>query len=156
MKNSESIESSNSSNVQKSKRDFLKIALISGFGAWLTSILYPITAYLKPPKVTGIEVKSMKVMKVSELRNNQAKIFRFGDTPAILILSSSGELHAFNATCTHLDCTVQYKEDIQMIWCACHNGKYDVNGRNVSGPPPRPLTPYTVKIINDEIYVSKA
>ncbi len=146
---------SSTSTHSESKRDFLKYVIGGGFIAWLIAILYPILAYLKSPKITGVEVRSIKVMKVDELQNNQAKIFRFGDTPAILILTKSGEFRAFKATCTHLDCTVQYREDLQMIWCACHNGKYDVSGRNVSGPPPKPLQPYTVNVKGDDVYVSK-
>ncbi len=140
----------------RSKRDFLKIFIWSGITAWLAAILYPILSYLRPPKLAGAEVKSVMVMKAGELKNNQAKLFRFGETPGILVRTNAGELRAFKATCTHLDCTVQYKEDIQMFWCACHNGKYDTSGRNVSGPPPAPLTPYVVNVKGDEIYVSKS
>ena len=27
-------------------------------------------------------------------------------------------------------------------FCNCHNGLYDINGRNIAGPPPRPLEVY--------------
>jgi Rieske Fe-S protein len=50
---------------------------------------------------------------------------------------------------------VQYKKELGLIWCACHNGKYDLNGRNVSGPPPRPLDEYRVTIQGGEIMISK-
>jgi Rieske Fe-S protein len=50
---------------------------------------------------------------------------------------------------------VQYRGDLKQIWCACHNGLYDLHGRNVSGPPPRPLDEYSVNVINDEILVSR-
>jgi Rieske Fe-S protein len=42
-----------------------------------------------------------------------------------------------------------------VIWCACHNGKYDLNGHNISGPPPRPLEEYRVIVQKDEIFISK-
>jgi Rieske Fe-S protein len=42
-----------------------------------------------------------------------------------------------------------------VIWCACHNGKYDLNGKNISGPPPRPLTEYNVIEKGKEVYISK-
>jgi Rieske Fe-S protein len=45
---------------------------------------------------------------------------------------------------------------MQRIWCACHNGYYDMNGRNIAGPPPRPLTEYKVVQKGDDIIVSKA
>jgi len=50
---------------------------------------------------------------------------------------------------------VQYREEKQDIWCACHNGIYDLNGKNVSGPPPRPLELYRVNVKGDQIVVSK-
>jgi len=65
----------------------------------------------------------------------------------------NGNFKAFSATCTHLDCTVQFKNDTQQIWCACHNGLYDLEGRNISGPPPRPLTKYGVRTIRGNVVV---
>ena len=72
----------------------------------------------------------------------------------ILIQTEKGNFKAFYATCTHLDCIVQYKPDTNQILCACHNGIYDLKGRNVSGPPPKPLDELIVKIIKDEIIIS--
>jgi len=66
---------------------------------------------------------------------------------------STGEYRAFTAVCTHLGCTVQYRPDLQEIWCPCHNGIYDLQGRNVSGPPPRPLAQYQVHIQGQDIVV---
>jgi Rieske Fe-S protein len=84
------------------------------------------------------------------------KIFKFGNEPALLLRTEEGEVRAFAATCTHLDCTVQYRADLRRIWCACHNGSYDLNGTNVAGPPPRPLPRYTVNIVGDDIFVSRS
>jgi len=141
--------------VQQSKRDFLKYVLGAGIIAWLASVLYPLFAYLKPPKQAEVEVTSVKVGKLGDVPLDSGQIVRFGNIPVILIRSTKGELRAFNATCTHLDCTVQYRKDMGVIWCACHNGKYDLNGRNISGPPPRPLTPMRVVVQNDEVFIAK-
>jgi Rieske Fe-S protein len=97
----------------------------------------------------------VKVGKLSEMENESAQIIRFGNKPVSVVRTTSGDVHAFNATCTHLDCTVQFKKELGVIWCACHNGKYDLNGRNISGPPPKPLETYRVVIKNEEIFVSK-
>ena len=82
-------------------------------------------------------------------------IFRFGGRPGILIRTPEGELRAFSAVCTHLDCTVQYKADTAQIWCACHNGFFDLNGSVVAGPPPRPLERFTVNQRGSDIVVSR-
>ena len=62
---------------------------------------------------------------------------------------------AFSAVCTHLNCTVQYRPDLSQIWCACHNGHFDLNGKNVEGPPPRPLEAFAVNARGNQIVVSK-
>jgi Rieske Fe-S protein len=71
------------------------------------------------------------------------------------MLGSDGQYRALSATCTHLSCTVQYRGDLRQVWCACHNGMYDLAGRNLSGPPPRPLEQYDVHVRGDEIIVSR-
>lgn len=140
---------------QVSKRDFLKILLGSGLGALAIAVIYPLISYLKPPKVKEVQVSSVKVGKVNEIPNDSGTLFKFGNKPVILVRTASGEFRAFEATCTHLDCTVQFRQDMGVIWCACHNGKYDLNGRNISGPPPRPLNPFKVIVQGEDVFVSK-
>jgi Rieske Fe-S protein len=139
----------------KSKRDFLQWILAGGVTAFLGAVLYPIFAYLIPPKQTEVEVSSVKAGKLSEMEKESGKIIKFGTKPVILIRTANDEVRVFSATCTHLDCTVQFRKDFGMIWCACHNGKYDLNGRNISGPPPRPLDELRVVVQGDEILISK-
>jgi Rieske Fe-S protein len=93
--------------------------------------------------------------KTGELKPNSAKIFKFGTKPGLLLLTAEGEYRAMSATCTHLNCTVQYRADLQHVWCACHNGHYDLNGKNIAGPPPRPLELYEVHVRGDEIIVNR-
>ena len=140
---------------QKNRRDFLKYLLTGGVVGFLAAVAYPLVAYLRPPKQREVEVSSVKVGKLSEIEKNSGRIIRFGNKPVIVIRTAAGDVRAFSATCTHLDCTVQYKSDQGILWCACHNGKYDLNGRNISGPPPRPLDAYRVVVQGEEVLVSK-
>jgi Rieske Fe-S protein len=82
------------------------------------------------------------------------KTVSVGDKPVVVVRTSAG-FRAFSAVCTHLNCTVQYRPDFQNIWCACHNGVYDLQGKNISGPPPRPLEAYKVDISGDDLYVTR-
>ena len=149
------VNNTGSSDSTENRRDFLKFVLGGGLVAWAAAVLYPILAYLDPPKQGEVLVSSVKAGKVKDMEKDSGVIVRFGNKPVILIHSSSGEFRAFSATCTHLDCTVQYRKDLGVIWCACHNGKYDLTGHNVSGPPPRPLDEYQVIIQGEDILVSK-
>jgi cytochrome b6-f complex iron-sulfur subunit len=136
-----------------SRRKFLNILIGGGLLGWIGSVLYPIFSYLNPPEIPEANVNSIKVGPASDFPLNQGKILKFGKKPVILVQLNAGEFKAFTATCTHLDCIVQYRQDTKQIWCACHNGVYDTNGRNISGPPPRPLDEYKVNIVNNEIII---
>lgn len=137
------------------RRRVIEILLGGGLLASLASFLYPVLRYLVPPAVADLGGDEIVAAKLTELKANSAKIFRFGSRPGLLIMNSDGTYRALSATCTHLACTVQYRSDLRQIWCACHNGIYDLNGRNVSGPPPRPLDVFDVHVRGDEIVVSR-
>ena len=137
------------------RRGFVNVLLGGGIIGWLAAVLYPVVSYLRPPKVPEANVQTVKAGLASEFPNDSAEIIKFGRKPVILVRTGEGEFRALGATCTHLDCIVQYRSDLKQIWCACHNGLYDLNGRNISGPPPRPLEPYAVNIVDDEIHISE-
>jgi cytochrome b6-f complex iron-sulfur subunit len=137
------------------RRRFLQVVLGGGFVASLMSFVYPVLRYMVPPETTDMGGDSVIAGKVSELKANAAKVFRFGSRPGLLVRTADGEYKALSATCTHLSCTVQYRNDTHQVWCACHNGLYDLSGRNVSGPPPRPLESYDVHVQGDDVVVSR-
>jgi Rieske Fe-S protein len=138
------------------RRRFVHFLLGSGLLVSVGSFFYPLLRYLVPPASADLGTDTVVAGKVGDLKPNSGKIFRFGNKPGLLLLTSEGEYRALSATCTHLDCTVQYRGDVHQIWCACHNGFYDLNGRNVAGPPPRPLETYEVHVRGDEIVVSRS
>ena len=142
--------------VQPSRRRLMQALLGGGVMASVASFLYPVVRYLIPPAVADLGGDEVVAGKVGDLKPNTGKIFRFGSRPGLLILNAQGEYKALSATCTHLGCTVQYRSDLGEIWCACHNGIYDQNGRNISGPPPRPLEVFTVNQRGDDIVVRRS
>jgi len=137
------------------RRQWIGIFLGGGLLASLASFIYPVLRYLIPPVIADLGGDEIVAAKVAELKPSLAKIFRFGSRPGLLIMNADGTYRALSATCTHLGCTVQYRSDLRQIWCACHNGIYDLNGRNVSGPPPRPLDLFDVHLRGDDIVVSR-
>jgi len=138
------------------RRRFLNYLLGTSVVATLGAILYPILRFMSPPEIIEAAQNSVVAAKLTELPVNSGKIFKFGSKPGIVIRTSEGELKAFSAVCTHLDCIVQYRTDTKQIWCACHNGQYNLNGKNIGGPPPRPLEEYSVNQRGDEIVVTRS
>ena len=137
------------------RRRFVEVLLGSGFLATAAAFVYPVLRYLIPPTTSDLGSDAVVAGRVGDLKPNSGKIFRFGSRPGLLIRTASGEYRAMSATCTHLSCTVQYRDDLREVWCACHNGKYNLDGRNVSGPPPRPLEAFDVQVRGEEVFVRR-
>lgn len=137
------------------RRRFLNYLLGTSFGATLVAMLYPAIKFVIPPEVIESTQNSVVAAKTNELAANSGRIFKFGNKPGILIRTASGEVKAFSAVCTHLECIVQYQPEKKQIWCACHNGQYNLSGQNVGGPPPRPLEEFVVNTRGDDIVVTK-
>ena len=137
------------------RRRFLNILLVLSGLAIIRGIIYPVFKYLLPPENPGSIPGEVEVGPISEVAPNSAKIFRFGTKPGILVHLSNNGFKAFSAVCTHLSCTVEYRPDHQDFYCPCHAGVYDLNGRNIGGPPPTPLEEYYVELRNEKIYVSR-
>jgi cytochrome b6-f complex iron-sulfur subunit len=141
---------------EATRRGFVNWLLSTSAVAFVLSVLYPLSRYLVPPPTGESTAASVTIpIKPDEVKPNTGQIFKFGSRPGILVRTAGGQLRAFSAVCTHLNCTVQYRPDLSEIWCACHNGHFDLNGQNVAGPPPRPLEAYVVNVRGNQIVVSK-
>ena len=137
------------------RRHFVTAFLGAAASALAASVLYPVVRFLSPPRIPEATSDRVLAGKVSELSAEGWKIFPFGSEPGILVEAADGRFLAYSAACTHLGCTVQFDPPSKRIWCACHNGWYDLEGKNVEGPPPRPLTGYRVQVVGDEIFVTR-
>ena len=138
------------------RRSFLDWLLGTSAVATLGAIVYPILRFMTPPQIVESAENSVVAAKLSEVPPNSGKIFKFGNKPGILVHTAAGEFKAFSAVCTHLECIVQYKEDTKQIWCACHNGQYNLSGQNIGGPPPRPLEEFKVNTRGDDVVVTRS
>ena len=137
------------------RRNVVQWLLGTGFAISLSSFLYPVIRFLNPPAVSEAAVNEIVAGKVQDLTPNSGRIARFGSVPVLLVRISQTEWRAFSAVCTHLSCIVQYDPERTRIWCACHNGVYNLHGQVVSGPPPRPLQPYSVHVRDNDVVITQ-
>ena len=141
---------------EHSRRRWLTYLLGTSLGASLVSFLYPVLRYVVPPVSSEPSLSEIELdVKASDILPNSGRIVPFSGKPVILFRTAAGELKALTATCTHLACTVQFRGDRSDIWCACHNGVYDANGTNISGPPPRPLTKLDVAVRGEKVVIRR-
>lgn len=149
-------ETGASEGVGGSRRSFLDWLLGLSAAGTLGAIVYPVFHFVFPPaRAKGRAKGAVLATQASEMPPGSGKVFPLGTRPAILIHTPDGKWRAFSAKCTHLSCTVRYRNDMNVIWCPCHDGMFDLTGKNVSGPPPAPLPEHAVVIRGDEIYVSE-
>jgi Rieske Fe-S protein len=147
------------------RRSWLLRGLKTGVAVTLGAVLYPVARFLRPrPATRAGALEVVAPFRLADLKADSEGrwpgLFEFGGKPCLVILTPDGQLKAFNAICTHVDCTVEFRAGKKDIYCACHSGVYDLNGRNVSGPPPRPLETYKVTTRGEpgkeEIVVSRS
>jgi cytochrome b6-f complex iron-sulfur subunit len=130
----------------QTRRGFLDALLGTAAAGMLASIFYPVLRYLKPlPAGAPGGPLRLTSAEVAALERKSFIIVAVGGKRVLVLRDRDGAVRALDARCTHEGCTVQYVEGESVIWCACHNARFDLEGRVLSGPPPRPLPRYLAK-----------
>jgi nitrite reductase/ring-hydroxylating ferredoxin subunit len=135
------------------RREFVKflvlvsVAFVAG-QAWIA------TKSLLRRRRTAEPPAPRKIASLGELPPGSARTFQYpGDDPCLLVRDRDGQLFAYSQACTHLSCAVVPEIDSGMLRCPCHEGFFDLrSGRNVAGPPPRPLPRILLEARGDDIY----
>jgi Rieske Fe-S protein len=71
----------------------------------------------------------------------------------LLIRPDERTLVAYSQSCTHLSCAVIPRVNEGVLHCPCHEGYFDLlTGRNIAGPPPRPLPKIVLEIERNDVY----
>jgi Rieske Fe-S protein len=136
------------------RRQFLNSLLGGWLGALLASFLYPVIKFVFPPYKEPDKV-TLFFSEFKDIEPGTVKSFAWGAKPGLIKKKMNGSYLAFVAVCTHLDCTVTYKPDQKKFFCACHDGWYDEDGKNIGGPPPRPLRQLIVAIDGESLIVKR-
>ena len=82
----------------------------------------------------------------------EALPMEFGKQKLVVLRTDEG-VSAFSRRCTDLGCLVSWSKERQEFVCPCHQGVFDKTGRNIAGPPPRPLDRFDVIKRGEQLYV---
>jgi len=132
------------------RRDFLSVAVAGSATAFAVAGGYPVVRYLEPPKQGPTGPTS--VGKLEDFPVGSVRTVLVAERP-VFVLRTDTEVRAFSALCTHLQCVVQFSPDHKRFECPCHGGVYAIDGRNLEGPPSRPLDELTVTIAEGTVIV---
>jgi menaquinol-cytochrome c reductase iron-sulfur subunit len=150
-----------------SRRQFLN-TMVNAVGAGITAILaVPLAGYFLDPamrKAAG-EKNWVKLGPADKLTGSPQQ-FPFQtvrtegfmkqnvNATAYAYMDDAGKPVAISNTCTHLGCPAGWDASQEKFLCPCHGGVYDKTGKNIGGPPPRPLPAFEAKVENGDIYIN--
>jgi menaquinol-cytochrome c reductase iron-sulfur subunit len=75
------------------------------------------------------------------------------ETSAWLRRVNQEEFIAFSVDCTHLGCPIRWLPSANLFMCPCHGGVFYADGKVASGPPPRPLFRYPVRVQDGQVQI---
>jgi menaquinol-cytochrome c reductase iron-sulfur subunit len=154
------------SKKQLSRRDFLSIATGAIGGLISIALGIPAIAYIIGPALKRQEAQNwIRLGPVSKVELGVPTLFKAKiqrqtgwivneEEITTFVLTENGrDFIAISNICTHLGCRVRWIADQNQFFCPCHNGIFDKYGNVVSGPPPRPLDRYEVRVENDRLLI---
>lgn len=145
------------------RRSFLKTAALTGFATLITGV--PLASYLVAPALQKGTGRWVDFGPLDNLEPGKIQMlsYEFMVKDGWQVLPQRGFVWArrepdgtplvFASTCTHLGCNVIWTEEEGAFVCPCHTGRFDRDGRNVSGPPTRPLTRLEHKVEDGSLQV---
>lgn len=126
------------------------VALVTG-GVMTAAILVPVVGFAAADTLKEEEWRWIDVGPLSDFPDGQTtSIAVSGPAPEsdrrAFLRHKDGAIIAIWNRCAHLGCPVSYSPGGDVYACPCHGGAYDSLGRVTSGPPPRPMDRFDVKI----------
>lgn len=149
-----------------SRRDLLSIGTLAIGGIISIALGIPAVAYIIGPARRRVQEENwIRLGPVSKVEIGTPTLFKARverqvgwiineEEISVYILTEDGRnFVALSNICTHLGCRVRWISDQGQFFCPCHNAIFNKQGEVVTGPPPRPLDQYVVKVEDEQIYV---
>jgi Rieske Fe-S protein len=133
------------------RREFVRYLTLGSAGAAFGSVGLAGMTQLRRP----VERTPQRIAALDDIPVAGSLLFRYPTDadPAIVIRPTEDELLAYSQRCTHLACVVIYEHDDDELVCPCHHGVFDAqDGRNVAGPPQRPLNRIELELRDGEVW----
>lgn len=135
------------------RRQFLTWLSRAFLGLWAIGGAGVVTAYLGAPDKDEADGRQVRIGRLDDLRIGEARLVRHGVAPFFVIRTNETTVVALSAVCTHVRCILNFDRERRVIACPCHDGRFDLKGNVLSGPPPRSLPAYEVSMRAGEVFV---
>ena len=149
-----------------SRRNFLSVATwtlggVIGLGVMIPSVAYIIgpasqktgtEEWIRLGSASKVEIGTPTLFKV-KVEQKTGWIVSEEELSFYVMTDNGRDYVAMSNICTHLGCRVRWISEQEQFFCPCHNAVFDKEGNVESGPPPRPLDKYEVKVDGNQLYV---
>lgn len=153
--------------VQMSRRRLLDY-LTRGLGAVIAAALAgPLLGYTASPALEQEEVTWRELCLAGDIPVGKPTRVKYAyakkegwyehqvEATAWVATRDGSTFTVFHPACTHLGCGYHWEEDKQQFLCPCHTGVFDLDGKVVAGPPPRPLDRFENKVEDGKIFIGQ-
>jgi cytochrome b6-f complex iron-sulfur subunit len=138
----------------ETRRRFLTLLSQAFLALWGLGGAVVVAAYLKAPQKKEREAGQMvSAGLLDDYRVGEGRLVRHGVTPFFVVRLDATRVVAVSAVCTHVRCILGFDPARKALVCPCHDGRFDLTGNVLSGPPPRALPSYVVSVRAGEIFV---
>jgi menaquinol-cytochrome c reductase iron-sulfur subunit len=153
--------------INVSRRDFMKTAILGIGGLIGAAIGLPAVAYVVGPALQQNVSEWIRLGSAGKVELNTPTLFKTTiekqtgwinaqEEFSVYVLTTNGqEFVVMSNVCTHLGCRVRWIADKDGFYCPCHNGVFAKDGSVVSGPPPRALDRFEVKVEDGVLFVKR-
>jgi cytochrome b6-f complex iron-sulfur subunit len=136
------------------RRRFLTWLSQAFLSLWGLGTAAAVAAYLRAPdRGERIAERIVRVGLLEDLPVGEGRLVRHGAAPFYVVRVDAARIVALSAVCTHVRCILSYDRDRRGFLCPCHDGRFDLSGNVISGPPPRALPSYQVSVRAGEVFV---
>jgi len=129
------------------------------FGGWLLAFfsggIYALMKFAFPTIGKEPDFVVLSAQDFVTIAPNSVKPFAWGGKVGLFLKKTNGATYALKGVCTHMECNITYKPEERKFFCACHKGWFDDNGKNIGGPPPKPLEFFDVIISSEKLIITK-
>lgn len=141
------------------RRGFLK-KIVKSFFFFISLLIIPVIFYIYPPAIGQKKIYYIYLSDEDDIPKSGLRRFNYQYslddkiiTGYVYLKKEVDELTAFSPVCTHLGCLVKWDNISKEFICACHGGKYDIDGNVIAGPPPKPLERLPFEIKDGKLYI---
>jgi len=137
------------------RRTFLNTLFSGWLLAFSAGSLYALLRFVFPTLGKEPDFIVLNATDFLSMPVNSVRPFAWGGKVGLLFKRYSGTIAALKGVCTHMECNITYKPEEKKFYCACHKGWFDENGKNIEGPPPKPLEFFAVTISGEKLIIAR-